>query len=112
MNKNVRALLLGGMLAGGLAISFLSNRQFHNQAFKGIVDSIYRGRKTDAFFISIDGFGREFDVRPLAKAPPIEKIVTKGDSLFKKQYTDTVILFHQQQVFKYTLNRGISLFGH
>ena len=113
MNKSVRSvLLIGGMLAAAIMFMFLGNRQFHNQAFNGIVDSTYRSEKNDAFFIAIDGFGREFDVRPLSKAPPIEKIVAKGDSLFKKQNTDTVVLVHQKQVFKYTLNRGVSLFAN
>ena len=109
MNKNVKSvLLIGGLLAVFAVITLLSNRQFHNQSFSGTVDSAYRGRKSNAFYIVIDGYSHEFDVLPLSAAPAIDKIVAKGDSLYKKQNTDTVVLVHQKKyVFKYVLNRGI-----
>src|ERR1700733_1332171 len=106
MNKNVRSVIwVGVALVVFMAIMFLSNRQFHNEAFSGTVVTSYW--RKNSFVIETNNSARAFDVHPVAGVPPINKIVAKGDSLFKKQFTDTVILVHQNHVFKYTLDRVI-----
>jgi hypothetical protein len=109
MDNNVRSgLIVVAALGVYTAITFLDNRQFHNQAFSGIVDSWYRGAKTKTFFIVIGRHSHDCDVVSLSAAPPIDQIIAKGDSIYKKQNTDTVTLVHQKKyVFKYILNKGI-----
>lgn len=82
---------------------FFSRKAAHNDlnrvSLHGKLDTIYRYK--DYVMLFVDSV--EFRIIPTAigSFEKLDDMAQKGDSIFKKQYSDTLILSHQGQKFLY-----------
>lgn len=110
MMGGIRTLRALAIIIGMAILAYLLLRaqasQFKREAFSGIVDSVYWNKVAPVFIV--DGYEHELTVAPVNGVPEIDKIAKKGDSIFKKRNSDTVILVHlNHQILKYTQTQSI-----
>ncbi len=93
-------LMIAGVLIWRALGPFLYSRA-KAEAFSGLITDVQNREKLEIY---IDGDYRLLAITPLHSAPNFNRFVTRGDSITKKQNSDTVVLIKPDKTrFQYIL---------